>query len=111
MKPNMNQLLKQAQKMQENLARVQAELANITVEGSAGGGMVKVTANCQNQILEVSIEPEVINEEEKEMLEDLIVAAVNQALENASRRSQEELAKVAGPLMGNLPGGMKLPGM
>ncbi|RMG66611.1 MAG: YbaB/EbfC family nucleoid-associated protein, partial [Calditrichaeota bacterium] len=74
MKPNMNQLLKQAQKMQENLARVQAELANITVEGSAGGGMVKVTANCQNQILEVSIEPEVINEEEKEMLEDLIVA-------------------------------------
>ncbi len=111
MKPNMNQLLKQAQKMQENLARVQAELANITVEGTAGGGMVKVTANCQNQILEVSIEPEVINEEEKEMLEDLIVAAVNQALENASRRSQEELAKVAGPLMGNLPGGMKLPGM
>lgn len=111
MKPNINQLLKQAQKMQENLARVQEELANITVEGSAGGGMVKVVANCQNQIMEVNIEPEVIDAEDKEMLEELIVAAVNQALENASKRSQEEMAKAAGPLAGNLPGGFKLPGM
>lgn len=111
MKPNMQQLLKQAQKMQQDMARVQAELANITVEGSAGGGMVKVVANCQNQVLEVNIEPEVIDSEDKEMLEDLIVAAVNQALENAAKRAQEEMAKVAGPMMGNLPGGMNLPGM
>ena len=110
MKGGMNQLLKQAQKMQEELARVQAELANITVEGSAGGGMVKVVANCQNQILEVNIEPEVVDPEDKEMLEDLIVAAVNQALENAQKRAQEEMAKVTGGLMGNMPGGFKIPG-
>jgi nucleoid-associated protein EbfC len=111
MKPNINQLLKQAQKMQENLARVQDELANITVEGTSGGGMVKVVANCQNQIVEVKVDPEVINPDDKDMLEDLIAAAVNQALENAAKRSQEEMAKVAGPLAGNLPGGFKLPGM
>ncbi len=110
MKGGMNQLLKQAQKMQAELARVQAELANITVEGSAGGGMVKVVANCQNQILEVNIEPEVVDPEDKEMLEDLIVAAVNQALENAQKRAQEEMAKVTGGLMGNMPGGFKIPG-
>ena len=97
--------------MQEELSRVQEELANITVEGSSGGGMVKVVANCQNQIMEVKVEPEVIDPEEKEMLEDLIAAAVNQALENAQKRSQEEMSKVSGGLMGNLPGGFKLPGM
>ena len=111
MKGGMNQLLKQAQKMQEEMSRVQAELANITVEGSAGGGMVKVTANCQNQILEVRIENEVISTEEKDMLQDLVAAAVNQALENAQNRAQEEMSKVTGGLMGNLPGGFKIPGM
>lgn len=111
MKGGMNQILRQAQKMQEELSRVQEELANITVEGSSGGGMVKVVANCQNQIMEVKVEPEVIDPEEKEMLEDLIAAAVNQALENAQKRSQEEMSKVSGGLMGNLPGGFKLPGM
>ncbi len=111
MKPNLNQLLKQAQKMQENLQKVQEELANITVEGTSGGGMVRVTANCQNQIVNVVIEPEVIDPDDKDMLEDLIIAAVNQALENATKRAQEEMAKVAGPLMGNLPGGMKFPGL
>ncbi len=110
MKGGMNQILKQAQKMQEELARVQAELANITVEGSAGGGMVRVIVNCQNQVIGVKVEPEVINPNDKEMLEDLIVAAVNQALENAQKKAQEEMNKVTGGLLGNLPGGMKLPG-
>lgn len=110
MKGNLNQLLKQAQKMQEEMQKVQEELANITVEGTAGGGMVKVTANCQQQILNISIEPDVIDPEEKEMLEDLVVAAVNQALENASKRAQEEMARIAGPLFGNLPPGFKIPG-
>jgi DNA-binding protein YbaB len=59
----------------------------------------------------VKVEPEVIDAEEKEMLEDLIAAAVNQALENAQKRSQEEMNKVSGGLMGNLPGGFKFPGM
>ncbi len=111
MKGGMNQLIKQAQKVQQEMARVQAELANITVEGSAGGGMVKVIANCQNQILEVKIEPEVIDPEDKDMLEDLVAAAVNQALENAQRRAQEEMAKVTGGMLGNLPGGFNLPGL
>ena len=111
MKGGMNQFLKQAQKMQEELARVQAELANIQVEGTAGGGMVKVTANCHNQIMKVDVDPEVIDPEEKEMLEDLIAAAVNQALENAQKRSQEEMNKVSGGILGNLPSGFKMPGM
>ncbi|RMF60468.1 MAG: YbaB/EbfC family nucleoid-associated protein, partial [Calditrichaeota bacterium] len=96
MKPSLNDLMKQAQKMQEDMQRIQEQLGKITVEGSAGGGMVKVTANCQNQIVNVEIEPEVIDANDKEMLEDLIVAAVNQALENASARSQEEMQKVMG---------------
>jgi DNA-binding YbaB/EbfC family protein len=111
MKGGMNQFLKQAQKMQEEMARVQAELANIQVEGTAGGGMVKVVANCQNQIIQVIIDPEVIDPEEKDMLEDLTAAAVNQALENAQKRAQEEMNKVSGGLLGNLPGGFKIPGM
>lgn len=110
MKGGMNQLLKQAQKMQSEMARIQAELANITVEGSAGGGMVKVVTNCQNQIIQVNIEQEVIDSEDKEMLEDLICAAVNQALENAKKRAEEEMAKVTGGMLGNLPGGLKIPG-
>lgn len=109
MNKQMQNLMRQMQKMQEDLKKTQENLANIEVEGSAGGGMVKVVANCANQIVRVDIEPEVIDPEEKDMLQDLIVAAVNQALENAQNRAQEEMAKVAGPLMGNLPGGMKLP--
>ena len=111
MKGGMNQFLKQAQKMQEEMARVQEELANIQVEGTAGGGMVKVVANGQNQIMQVIIDPEVIDPEEKDMLEDLTAAAVNQALENAQKRAQEEMNKVSGGLLGNLPGGFKIPGM
>ncbi|GAB4329245.1 MAG: YbaB/EbfC family nucleoid-associated protein [Calditrichia bacterium] len=110
MKGGMNQLLKQAQKMQQELARVQEELANITVEGSAGGGMVKAVVNCHQQLLEVKIEPEVIDPEDKEMLEDLVTAAINQALDNSRKRAEEEMAKVGGGLLGNLPGGFKMPG-
>jgi DNA-binding YbaB/EbfC family protein len=111
MKPNLNDLMKQAQKMQEQMQRAQEQLANITVEGTAGGGMITVTANCQNKIIKVEIEPEVVNSDDKEMLEDLIVAATNQALENAAKRSEEEMQNAMGPMFGNLPGGFKLPGM
>jgi DNA-binding protein YbaB len=131
MKPNINEMMKKAQKMQEQMQHAQDKLANITVEGTAGGGMVKVVANCQNKIVNIEIEPEVINSDDKdqnkivnieiepevinsddkEMLEDLIVAATNQALENAAQRSEEEMQKAMGPLLGNLPGGFKLPGM
>lgn len=101
-------LLKQ---MQEQLQRTQAEFHNIRVEGSAGGGMVRVVANCDNQILDIQIEEEVINSDDREMLQDLIVAAVNQALHNANQRRQEELRKLLGPLAGNLPDDFSFPGM
>lgn len=112
MKPNLGDLMKKAQEMQENMKQAQEQLANITVEGTAGGGMVKVVANCKNQIVNIDIEPEVIDPEDKEMLEDLVVAAVNQALEHANARAQEEMQKSMGPMMGNLNlGDLKLPGM
>ena len=111
MKPNLTDLMKKAQQMKEDMKSAQEKLGQITVEGTAGGGMVKVTANCHNQIINIEIEPEVIDPEDKEMLEDLITAATNQALENAAARSQEEMQKSMGPLMGNLPGGFKIPGL
>ena len=112
MKDNLGDIMKKAQEMQENMQKAQEVLTGITVEGTAGGGMVKVTANCKNQIVNVEIEPEVIDPEDREMLEDLVAAAVNQALENAGARAQEEMQKSLGPLMGGLNlGGLKFPGM
>jgi DNA-binding YbaB/EbfC family protein len=109
----MAQIMKQAQKMQEEMQKVQDSLENIIVEGTSGGGMVKAEANCKFKILSISIEPEVYNEEDKEMLEDLVIAAVNQAIATAQDRANEEMQKVSGGLMGglNLPGGLKFPGM
>ena len=116
MKPNMSQIMKQAQKMQEDMQKAQESLEKITVEATSGGGMVKVEANCKIKILSISIEPEVYNEDDKEMLEDLVIAAVNQAIENAQEKANEEMQKVTGGLGGlmgglNLPGGLKFPGM
>ncbi len=110
---DMNTILKQAQKVQEEMKKVQDSLANITVEGSAGGGMVKVIANCKLQILSVKIEPQLLKEEDQEMIEDLIAAAVNQAIQTAQKRAEEEMKKVTGGLLGNLnlPNGFKFPGL
>ena len=108
---NMNNILKQAQKMQKEMQKVQESLADITVEGTAGGGMVKATANCKLEIISVEIEPEVIDPEDKEMLEDLIAGAVNQAIKAAQDRSNEEMQKVTGGILGNLPGGLNIPGL
>ena len=106
-------LMKQAQKVQEEIKKVQDNLENITVEASSGGGMVKVTANCKLQILSISVESEIYQEDDKEMMEDLVIAAVNQAITSAQNRANEEMEKVTGGLLGgmNLPGGFKLPGM
>jgi nucleoid-associated protein EbfC len=112
-KPNMAMIMKQAQKMQEEMQKVQDGLENIKVEGSSGGGMVKVEANCKLKILSISVEDELYQDEDREMLEDLIIAAVNQAIGNAQEKANEEMQKVTGGLMGglNLPGGLKFPGM
>jgi len=112
MKPNMATLLKQAQKMQEQLVKAQEELDSIKAEGTSGGGMVKVIANGKQEIESVKIDPEVINKDDPEMLEDLIVAAVNYALEKAGEIAREHINNIAGGLLGGGAGtGLKLPGM
>lgn len=110
---NMNNLMKQAQKMQEDMKQVQDKLALINVEATSGGGMVKVVANCKLEIQSINIEQEVVDPEDKEMLEDLIAAAVNQAIQNAQAKANEEMQTVTGGMLGgmNLPDGFKMPGM
>lgn len=110
MKAGMGGLLKQAQKMQQEMERIQNELATIKIEGSAGGGMVTAVANGSQELLEIKIDPEVVDPKDVEMLEDLVLAAVNQALEKAKSRAESEMAKATGGMMPNL-GGFKLPGM
>ena len=99
----MGNLLKQAQEMQARMAKIQEELAQKTVEGSAGGGMVLVTVNGQLNVNAVKIDPTVINTEEKEMLEDLILAAVNDGMRKARDLASAEMSK--------LTGGFKIPGL
>jgi len=106
----MGDILKQAQKMQEQMQQIQDGLAELQVEGSAGGGMVTVTANGKQQIMSVKIDKQVVDPEDVEMLEDLIVAAVNQAMEKAQELAGQEMNKVAGGMLGNLPPGFKMPG-
>lgn len=96
-------IFKQAQQFQEKLAKIQSELEQARVEGSAGGGMVRVVANGKQEIIELKIEKEVVNPEEIEMLQDLIVAAISQAREKASALQQEKMIA--------LTGGLKIPGL
>lgn len=107
-KQNMGDLFKQAKKIQEEMQKVQAELGNLRAEGSAGGGMVSVVVNGHNEILEVHIDPEVVDPDDVEMLEDLVAAAVNQALQKVQELVNQEMGKVAGGL---LPAGLKIPGL
>ena len=100
---NMGNMMKQAQKLQAKMMKLQEELADKTVEATAGGGMVKVVSNGKQQIISITIEKEVVDPEDVEMLQDLVTAAVNDAL----TKSQE---MVSGQ-MSKLTGGMNIPGL
>jgi nucleoid-associated protein EbfC len=110
LKPNMADLFKQAQKLQEDLARAQEAIGGMTAEGTAGGGIVSVTVTGKQKILSVKIDAEVFESKDAEMLEDLVVAAANQAIERSQEMAKEELQKAGGGLLGMMPGGLKLPG-
>jgi len=103
---NLSQLMRQAQAMQANMQKAQDELASIEVEGTAGGGMVKVLVTCKHEVKRVTIEPALLADD-KEMLEDLIAAAFNDARTKVERTVQDKLSAVTGGLA--LPGGLKLP--
>ena len=97
---NINQMMKQAQQMQE---RLQKQMADMRVEASAGGGMVTVVVNGSKQLQSLKIDPEVVSKDDVEMLQDLIVAAIN----DAHRKADEELSRQ----MGGMMGGLKIPGL
>lgn len=99
---NIGKLLKEAQKMQEKMAKVQEELASKKVEATAGGGMVKVEMNGVQELVSIKIDKEVVNPNDIEMLETLIQAAVNEATRKSREMMQEELSQITGGL--NIPG-------
>ncbi len=99
----MGNMMKQAQKLQSKMLKLQAEMEEKTVEATSGGGMVKVVANGKQQVVSIDIEKEVVDPEDVEMLQDLILAAVNDSLSKAAEMVSSE--------MGKLTGGMKIPGL
>ena len=105
-KGNMSKLLKQAQEMQQQIEEVQGQLSDMIVEAESGGGMVTVKVNGKQEVLEVNIDPEAMAED-REMLEDLIISALNKALSKAQTDSQEKMNTVAGGMMS----GLKIPGI
>lgn len=100
---NMGKMMKQVQKMQQDMAKLQEEIALKTVEATAGGGMVTVVANGKQEIQKVEIKPEAVDPDDVEMLQDLIMAAVNEAI----RKSQDMVASE----MSKITGGLKIPGL
>ncbi len=109
MKGQLAGVMQQMQKMQQNMQRMQEELAQTEVEGQSGGGLVKVTMTCRNQVRRVSIDPSLVNsaDTDRDMLEDLVAAAVNDAVRRAEETSQQKMASITAGMP--LPPGLKLP--
>ncbi len=105
MKGNIGQMMKQAQMMQENMRRLQEQLGSLEVEGQSGSGMVKVTMTCKHEMRRVSIDPSLTSD--REMLEDLLVAAFNDASQKAEATVQEKMGALTAGM--GLPAGLKLP--
>ncbi|MCZ6499020.1 MAG: YbaB/EbfC family nucleoid-associated protein [Gammaproteobacteria bacterium] len=106
MKAQLGQLMRQAQQMQENLKKAQDELGQLEVIGESGGGMVKVTMSCKHEVRRVDIDPGLLDDD-KDMLEDLIAAAVNDACRKVEKTTQEKMSGLAGGM--GLPPGINLP--
>ena len=105
-KGGMNKMIKKAQELQSQMEKAQAELNSIEIEGQAGGGMVTVTVNGHKELVALTIDPEILTED-KEMIEDMILAAVNQGLQNAGKVAEEKMNSITGGVMGKI----KFPGM
>ncbi|MBM7541396.1 YbaB/EbfC family nucleoid-associated protein [Amphibacillus cookii] len=101
---NMNKMMKQMQKMQKDMVKAQEELQEMTFEATAGGGMVKITANGKKEILDIEINEEAVDPDDVEMLQDLIIAATNEVLTKVEETSNETMGKFTQGM--NLPGGM-----
>ncbi|HEX2903263.1 MAG TPA: YbaB/EbfC family nucleoid-associated protein [Jatrophihabitans sp.] len=108
--PNMQQLMKQAQKMQRDLAAAQAELAEARVEGSAGGGLVTATVTGNGELLAVRIDPKVVDPEDVDTLQDLVITAVRNATSQAGELAADKMGPLTGGLGGGL-GGLGIPGL
>ena len=104
---NIGNMMKQAQQLQKKMAEAQEKLNEIEVEGNSGGGLVKVTSTAKGEIKKISLDDSLLKKEEKEMLEDLIVAAINDAKQKGEASAQEHMKSLTGGL--SLPPGMKLP--
>ena len=101
---NMQKMMKQMQQMQTKMAKLQEELAQTPVEATAGGGVVKVVVNGANEVLSVEIKPEVLDPDDPEMVQDLVLAAVNEAFRLAAEKSEQSMKKVTGGMGGGMPG-------
>ena len=99
---NMQQLMKQAQKMQKQMAEMQEELVNKTLEVSAGGGAIKVTINGEKQLTDLMISPDVVDPDDVEMLQDLVISAVNEAIRQMDESTSSQMSKITGGV--NMPG-------
>jgi len=106
MKAQLAGLMKQAQQMQDNMKRVQDELSRVEVEGQSGAGLVKATVTCRNEVRRISIDPSLLGDD-RDMLEDLVVAALNDALRRAEQTSADRMGSVTAGLP--LPPGFKMP--
>ena len=104
---NMSQIMKQAKAMQENMAEMQKKIEETEIEGSSGGGVVKIVMNGKHEVKNLFIDPSIVNSDEKEVLEDLIIAALNDVNKKIAENTNDQLGSISGGM--GLPPGLKLP--